>query len=263
VEFDIFISHASEDKNFVGPLATVLRDRGYKTWYDEFVLRVGDSLTERIDYGLANSAAGILVLSPSFIAKPWPRTELAGLRARHLANATRLIPIWHNIRADDLLKFSPPLADIKALQSSAGLESIVRDLSAVVKPSDPTKSDLTIESAEEMINAGDYDLAMKTAFVAFDRRVIGLVDHLRDSGGLPVEFRIGQYPGAAWEAVAKLKELGKLTTPPEVDLGFLEHAMGITVGRWSHALHMPLQPEEAIEVVSQIGRMLRTNPIES
>jgi hypothetical protein len=79
---------------------------------------------------LANSSAGFLVLSHAFIAKPWPKRELAGLIARQLTEATRLISIWHGIQIDDVIRFSPPLADIKALHSSAGIESMVRDLSA-------------------------------------------------------------------------------------------------------------------------------------
>jgi len=79
-EFDLFISHASEDKAvFVQPLAVRLAEVGFKLWYDEFSLRLGDSLIECIDYGLANSAAGLLVLSQAFMNKPWPRRSLLAL----------------------------------------------------------------------------------------------------------------------------------------------------------------------------------------
>src|SRR6185312_12727621 len=44
-DFDVFISHASEDKNeVVRPLAEALRKGGLEVWYDEFELRIGDSL---------------------------------------------------------------------------------------------------------------------------------------------------------------------------------------------------------------------------
>jgi hypothetical protein len=44
-EWDVFVSHASEDKEgFVRPLAEALKDRGLRVWFDEFTLRVGDSL---------------------------------------------------------------------------------------------------------------------------------------------------------------------------------------------------------------------------
>lgn len=64
IEFDVFISHASEDKeNFVRPLADTLEARRLRPWYDEFTLRPGDSLRRSIDRGLLTSQAGIVVLS--------------------------------------------------------------------------------------------------------------------------------------------------------------------------------------------------------
>ena len=60
-EFDVFISHASEDKeDFVSPLAEALADRGLRVWYDEFELRIGDSLRQKIDDGLALSRVSLL-----------------------------------------------------------------------------------------------------------------------------------------------------------------------------------------------------------
>ena len=51
--YDVFISHASEDKAlFVRPLAKALQQAGLKVWYDEFTLKLGDSLRESIDRGL-------------------------------------------------------------------------------------------------------------------------------------------------------------------------------------------------------------------
>ena len=66
-EWDVFISHASEDKDdFVRPLAEDLEQRGLRVWFDESTLRVGDSLRRSIDRGLAQSRFGIVVLSPYF-----------------------------------------------------------------------------------------------------------------------------------------------------------------------------------------------------
>lgn len=68
--YDAFISHATEDKeDLVRPLAARLLELGFAIWYDEFQLKVGDSLRRSIDRGLANSRFGIVVLSPSFFAK--------------------------------------------------------------------------------------------------------------------------------------------------------------------------------------------------
>jgi hypothetical protein len=71
--YDVFISHASEDKDsVVRDLADALTAQGLRVWYDEFTLRIGDSLRQKIDRGLAASRVGLVVLSPSFISKGWP-----------------------------------------------------------------------------------------------------------------------------------------------------------------------------------------------
>jgi hypothetical protein len=118
IGYDAFISHATEDKEkFVKPLATALTRMGYTVWYDEFELRVGDSLRQSIDKGLATSRFGIVVLSPAFFAKNWPQYELNGLTAREMDGHKVILPIWHNVEREDVLAYSPPLADKVALSS--------------------------------------------------------------------------------------------------------------------------------------------------
>lgn len=96
--WDIFISHASEDKeSFVKPLAETLKSLGMRVWYDDFTLSIGDSLSRSIDKGLVNSNYGIIVLSPNFIQKDWPEYELRGLFAKEIGNNKVILPIWHQI----------------------------------------------------------------------------------------------------------------------------------------------------------------------
>lgn len=127
---DFFISHASEDKDgFVRALAEALQSRGAKVWYDEFTLRVGDSLRRNIDRGLASSLYGIVVLSEHFFRKEWPNKELDGLVALEVQGRTRILPIWHKVSKDEVTKYSPTLADKVALNSSfRGVEEIADEL---------------------------------------------------------------------------------------------------------------------------------------
>src|SRR6266498_1650548 len=118
-EWDVFISHASEDKDgFVRPLAETLNQLGVKVWYDEFTLELGDSISRSIDAGLANSKFGLVVLSESFITKPWPERELKGLVALEITEQMVIIPIWLGISSEEVRRFSPPLADSLALKVS-------------------------------------------------------------------------------------------------------------------------------------------------
>lgn len=118
-EWDVFISHASEDKEgFVRPLAQALAQLGVQVWYDEFTLELGDSLSRSIDKGLSGSKFGLVVISESFISKKWPERELQGLVASATAGETAIIPLWLGVSQQEVLDFSPPLADTIALKVS-------------------------------------------------------------------------------------------------------------------------------------------------
>lgn len=120
---DVFVSHASEDKDtFVRPLAVALRSLGVSVWYDEFSLRLGDSLSRSIDKGLTSSRFGLVVISPHFIEKPWPEYELRGLLAREIQEGRVILPMWHGVTRQQVVAFSPPLADKVAL-NTAGLSA--------------------------------------------------------------------------------------------------------------------------------------------
>lgn len=135
-QWDAFISHASEDKErFVRPLAHALTALGAKIWFDEFSLRLGDSLSASIDRGLANSRYGIVVVSPDFIRKPWPRHELQGLVACQLEGRSAILPVWHNVERSDVVAFSPPLADKLAADTSRNTaEQIAIQILSEIRP---------------------------------------------------------------------------------------------------------------------------------
>ena len=110
--FDVFISHTSWDKeDVVRPLATSLCEAGLSVWYDEFELRIGDSLRRKINRGLTNSRFGVAVLSRAFFGRGWPEYELDGLVTRTVAGEQVLLPIWHNVTKSEVMDYSPSLAD--------------------------------------------------------------------------------------------------------------------------------------------------------
>jgi len=134
--YDVFICHAGEDKDsFVRPLALKLRQHRVEVWYDEFSLVAGMSLRRSIDMGLARSRFGVVVLSPSFFGKNWPEWELSGLVQRHLSGSRNvLLPIWHDVTEQRVAAYSPPLADVFAIQSNLGLDEVARRLLEVLQP---------------------------------------------------------------------------------------------------------------------------------
>jgi hypothetical protein len=134
-EYDFFISHATEDKDDVArPLAEHLDRAGYGVWYDEFSLRLGDSLRESIDKGLRASQHGILVLSPYFFAKPWPRAELDGLTTLFTSGKVKkLLPVWHEVGRSEVEEFSPSLAGKVGVPTSYGLDRVISDVVRAVE----------------------------------------------------------------------------------------------------------------------------------
>lgn len=133
--FDVFISHASEDKDeVVRPLANALRAAGLSVWFDEFELRIGDSLRRKIDRGLGSSRFGVVVLSQAFFGKGWPEYELDGLVTRAVSGEQILLPIWHNVSKREVIGYSASLADRLARSTTTHtVEEIAAEIADVVQ----------------------------------------------------------------------------------------------------------------------------------
>lgn len=116
--YDVFISHASEDKvAFVDPLVEALQDAGIRVWYDTISMEWGKSLREQIDNGIKKSKYAILVLSKSFFAKKWTNRELDGILAKEEITGSSPLPIWYDITYDEVYKFSPTLSGLYSLST--------------------------------------------------------------------------------------------------------------------------------------------------
>lgn len=131
-EWDAFISHATEDKTDVArPLAQRLGELGLRVWIDDSELRVGDSLRESIERGLARSRFGVVILSRAFFAKEWPQRELNGLLARETSGDKVVLPVWHRVDAAYVARHSPILADRVSLSTEMGIERVAVELADV------------------------------------------------------------------------------------------------------------------------------------
>ena len=133
--YDVFISHAAEDKEaIVRQLATSLVSLGLKVWYDEFTLRIGDSLRRKIDAGLARSRFGVVVISPAFFTKNWSQYELDGLVTREMSGEQIILPLWHQVTKEEVINYSPSLADKLARNTSDfTVGEIAGEIAGVIK----------------------------------------------------------------------------------------------------------------------------------
>jgi TIR domain len=132
-----FISHDSRDKPFVRTLAEKLSLMRCPVWYDEYSLKVGDSLRESIDKGLKETAKCIVVLSPDFINNPgWTKAEFNAAMNKHISSSGSVIlPIWHNVTREEVEAYSSLIVDTIALKSDIEVDELARKLFAVISPS--------------------------------------------------------------------------------------------------------------------------------
>lgn len=131
---DVFVSYASEDQGFATALVDELKTKhGLSVWFAPTELRIGDSLRESIEAGLAKSNYGVVILSHSFFAKKWPTRELNGLFAKELKGKKVILPIRHNFPIEELIKVSPMLSDKLSLSSEMGVEKISTEISNLVR----------------------------------------------------------------------------------------------------------------------------------
>ncbi|HEX8248616.1 MAG TPA: toll/interleukin-1 receptor domain-containing protein [Pyrinomonadaceae bacterium] len=141
MEYDVFISHAHEDKDTVArPLTARLRELGVKVWLDEFELKLGDSIRRNIERGLSQSKFGIVILSKNFFRKEWTKRELDVLILKEETAQKVILPIWHNITKEEVSKFSLLLADKLAISTEKGIEYIAQKILSEVRDEIPLEA---------------------------------------------------------------------------------------------------------------------------
>ncbi|WP_226363053.1 toll/interleukin-1 receptor domain-containing protein [Pseudonocardia sp. ICBG1142] len=118
----------------VTPLVSALMGYGLEVWVDERELKIGDSLRQRIDHGLAQSSFGVVILSRSFLRKGWTNYELDGIVSKTIAGKQRMLPIWHEITKDEIVEYSPTLVDrIARSTATYTLDEIATEIASVVR----------------------------------------------------------------------------------------------------------------------------------
>lgn len=96
--YDVFLSHSAKDKAVVRGVAERLREDGVKVWFDEWVLKPGDSIPAKIEEGLERSRVLVLCMSANAFGADWAQLESGTFRFRDPLNkGRRFLPL----RLDD------------------------------------------------------------------------------------------------------------------------------------------------------------------
>ncbi len=143
---DTFICHAREDKEAIArPIHKALTEVGVYAWLDEFEIRLGHSIRQKIDEGLANCRSATIILSRSFFSKNWPQYEMDGIVGRLMQGEILLFPIQHGITIEEIRDYSPSLAELSLWNSSdrspADIACEIANQLGIAKPTpipDPT-----------------------------------------------------------------------------------------------------------------------------
>jgi hypothetical protein len=90
-------------------------------------------LRRKIDKGLANSRFGIVVLSKNFIRKGWTNYELDGIITKSVSGEQIILPIWHSITKQEVIDYSPSLADKVARNTATyTIDEIADEIAEVI-----------------------------------------------------------------------------------------------------------------------------------
>lgn len=205
-KYDLFICHASEDKeSIVRDMANKLKHKDMRVWYDEFSLRLGDSLRRSIDKGLTQARYGVVVLSPNFFQKEWPQKELDGLTAREVNGEQVILPVWHNVDRDDVTKYSAILADRVAASTKKGVDFVVDELLKAIS----SKSDIMAGQQKSVVKIGRDSLRLMKAVRMLHsdemKEYLRIIEHLFEvlEEAVPYLIESKSFKEFVWAATGK------------------------------------------------------------
>ena len=131
--YDLFLSHASEDKDFTIPLANKLTRLGLNVWYDNHDLKKSEQLRQDLDNGLKKSDVGLIVLSKNYFIKGWTNLELNAWINQAVYTKRKIIATYLGVDIYDVISFSPMISTINAFPSTLGVDKISSGIYDIIK----------------------------------------------------------------------------------------------------------------------------------
>ncbi len=142
-EYDVYLAHSSHDKPRIRPLANRLRQCGLRVWFDEWIIRPGDDIFLKIEYGLATSRTLLLCISSEALTSDWVSLERNTVLFRDPANKSRkFIPLL----LDDC-EMPDTIKRYKYIDYCAKSDEAWHELEAILKYPSFEKETLDSESA--------------------------------------------------------------------------------------------------------------------
>jgi formylglycine-generating enzyme required for sulfatase activity len=145
--WDVGIWHVRDDEwGIVIPLAEALRRGGLDVEYKSFALSSYEQFQQVIERGLKRAKCGLLLVSPHFLASPWPDDGLDYVRTRKHGEETTILHIWHNVTREEVARIAPILAEELAILTSEGLDQVAQLVQSVFTEQDQSKHEFSFET---------------------------------------------------------------------------------------------------------------------
>ena len=104
-------------------------------WYDEFSLKVGDSLRESIEKGIKECKKCILILTPNYLSNSgWTKQEFNSIFTREIIEKKNIVlPIWDKVTKQEVFNYSPNLADRFAARWNEGQLQVASKVARAIR----------------------------------------------------------------------------------------------------------------------------------
>ena len=89
----VFVCHSSADKVIAREIAEGLRQLGFDSWFDDWEIKLGDSLVEQLNEGLDAAGAFIILFSKNAAASRWVQEETNAALIKRIRKDARIIPV--------------------------------------------------------------------------------------------------------------------------------------------------------------------------
>ena len=134
-DFDVFISHASEDKEAIArPIYASLQKRGIKAFLDEEHIGWGENFTTKINTALGAARNVVCVISQNSIDKDWPLAEVNTALAMEVNGQKTTLPVI--VGKPDLSKL-PLIRSKKYLSWNGDAEAVAAEVQKLLRASQP------------------------------------------------------------------------------------------------------------------------------
>jgi formylglycine-generating enzyme required for sulfatase activity len=148
----VFISYSHADSHFVNQLADQLKASGVNVWIDKWMIKVGDSITHKINEGIGASDWLIVVLSCASVNSKWVREELSAATIRNIEQDKHafILPVLIEDCEIPALLQHRKYADFKDHPEEA-----FQELLEVIQPAHPFEPEMVLIPAGEFLMGSD------------------------------------------------------------------------------------------------------------